>query len=198
MQNLLANGNYAPYLAQAMTPPFPGLGMTSVYGAPPGIGQEFGTPPFGVGMPGQIGGGQFGGQLGGQFGNQFGPAGPGGLQGAPFLGGYQGLQGGLGQPQVMQQQQLAATLHQLAHHAVQSGMIGQQISANLQHLANYIGWRSHFAPQIAQVLNQLAQQCAGQQGGLHNPLAASGQPFGHGFGASPQFGQAWGQYRPLW
>ena len=197
MQNLLANGNYAPYLAQAMTPPIPGGGMMNVYGAPPGIGQEFGAPPFGVGPLGQM----VGGHIGGQFGHQFGPAALGALAAGALHGGtpFQGLQTGFGQQQLPQQQQVAATLHQLAHHAVQQAMIGHQISANLQHIANYIGWRAQAAPQVAQMLSHLAQQCALQaQGGMQHPFAAQGQPFGHGLGGPGSFGQAWGQHRPLW
>src|SRR5260370_35091045 len=82
MQELLANGNYAPFLSQALTPPmFGGTGMMGAYGSHQGIGQQFGNPGLGNPGFGQFGQGQFGqGHLAqGPFGQgQYGP-GNGGL-----------------------------------------------------------------------------------------------------------------------
>ena len=50
-QDLLANGNHAPYLAQALTPPILGAaGMMGGYGGTQGFG-----PQFGNAGPGQFG-----------------------------------------------------------------------------------------------------------------------------------------------
>jgi hypothetical protein len=171
-QDLLANGNYASYLAHALTPPMHGAaGLMSGYGANQGISPQFGNP-----QPGNPGFGQFGqGQFGqGQFGqDQFGQGN--GISQPNF--GHQGLQSGFGQPgfgqhiAAQQQQQIAAMLHQLAHQAAAQVVLGQQIAA---------------------VLNQLAQQCAWQ-------AQANGQNRHGGVGAYGQpFGQAGGFNRPLW
>ena len=43
-QDLLANGNHAPYLAQALTPPILGAaGMMGGYGGTQGFGPQFGN-----------------------------------------------------------------------------------------------------------------------------------------------------------
>src|SRR5260370_39942810 len=127
MQELLANGNYAPVLAQALTPPlFGGTGMMGGYGPHQGIGQQFGNPGLGnpafgnpaFGNPafGQVGQGQFG------LGN-----------GSLNLAGQQGFGQQLGQPHQIaaQQQQVAATLHQLAHQAATNTAIREHVEPTL-------------------------------------------------------------------
>ena len=182
MQELLANGNYTPFLAQALMPP--GLGATGMmgsYGSNPGIGQQFGNLGFansGMNLAGQQGFGQ-------QPGQQF------------------------GQPHQIasQQQQVAATLHQLAHQAATNTAIGQQIGATLQQLAQYCASQVVTGQQFAQLLNQLAHQCAwtaqaarggaGMQPGFGQPFGGQlfgGQPFGYG----QSYAQPWGASRPLW
>jgi len=198
MQELLANGNYAPFLAQALTPPILGAtGMMGSYGSNPGIGQHFGNP--GLGNPG-FGQGQFGqGQFGqGQFG-----LGNSGMNPA----GQQGFGQQLGQPHQIasQQQQVAATLHQLAHQVATNTAVGQQIGATLQQLAQYCASQVGAGQQFAQLLNQLAHQCAwtaqaargGMQPGFGQPFG--GQPFGgQPFGYGQPYAQPWGASRPLW
>ena len=178
MQELLANGNYAPFLAQALSSPMPGAG----YGMNPAIGQPFGPAGFG---PGQFGQGQLGQGLFGQ----------GQLGQSPFgqAGGLtQGFGQQLGQPHnAMQQQQVAATLHQLANYLMHRIQVGQQIAATLQHIAQHAVQQIGVGYQFAQVLNQLAHQCAwhaqqAQGGNLGMPMGV-GQPFGH-----QSFGQPWG------
>jgi hypothetical protein len=166
-QDLLANGNYAQYLAQALTPPNPGAGMIGGYGGTQGIGGQLGQ-----GVPGQSTNGIIPG-VGVQPGYGY-PA-----VGQPFAAQL---------PFAAHQQQIAGTLHQLAHQAVAQAVLGQQIAA---------------------VLNQLAHQCAWQaQTNWQNrsvgfgPQAVYGQPFGYGqANAMPlgqTFGQAWGFNRPVW
>src|SRR5258708_7593897 len=114
----LANGNYASYLAQALTPPnFGAAGM------PQGIGPQYGNAGFGQPGFGQPGFGQFGQGLPSQGNGNYGLM-PGGVQ--PGVG-YQGLQGNVGQPfAAQQQQQIAVALHQLAHQAMTQAVLGQQ------------------------------------------------------------------------
>jgi hypothetical protein len=194
-QDLLANGNYAPYLAQALTPPILGAaGMTSGYGAPQGFGPQFGNSGFGQFGQGQFGPGQFGPGQPGQGNNGVLPGGiavqPGyGYQGPGY--GYQGLQPGLGQPlaapqqlAAQQQQQIAATLHQLAHQAATQAVLGQQIAAVLNQLAHQCAWQAQTTPQ-------------NRYGGL-GPQAVYGQPFGYGQANGTPFGQAGGFNRLLW
>jgi hypothetical protein len=189
MQDVMANGNYAPFLAQALTPPFLGAAGTTMggYGGFQGTGPQFGG--LGLGSPG------------------LGNAGLG-------IGGQQGFGQQFGQPQQMtaqQQQQIAATLHQLAHHVAAHSAIGQQVGATLQQLAQYCIQGVVAGQQFAQLLNQLAQQCAWQAhaarvGGLGmqsiygQPFG--GQPFGIGVANPTPFGQsglpAWGFNRPAW
>jgi hypothetical protein len=178
-QDLLANGNYAQYLAHALTPPVPGMpGTIGGFGGTQGIGPQIGSNP-GFGQWGQ---GQFGPSPFGQ---------------APF-----GQQPGIGQPQlVAQQQQIATALHQLAHQAATQAVLGQQIGATLQQLAQYVASQGVNGQQISAVLNQLAQQCAWQA-----QAAASQHRFG-GFGSQAVYGQPFGYgqangvggfNRPLW
>jgi hypothetical protein len=181
-QDLLANGNYAPYLAHTLTPPMLGAsGMTGGYAMPQGIGinpafgqfgqAPFGQAPFGQGLPGNaIPYGPFSSQPG---------TGPQGLQ--PFGAQHQTVT-----PQ--QQQQFAATIHHLAHQAATLATLGQQVGGTLQQLAQYVTWQGAIGHQIAGLLNQFAQQCAWQ--------AAQSRPGGWGmqygqqpFGQTP-FGQA--------
>src|SRR5258708_14093206 len=117
-QDLLANGNYAPYLAHTLTPPlFGAAGLTGGYNGNQGIGAQLGNPQVGNPGVGPFGQGQFG---QGQFGQGN------GLLGQPNFG-YQGLQPDVGQQiaaqQHHQQQQIAATLHQLAHQAAIQAML---------------------------------------------------------------------------
>jgi hypothetical protein len=190
MQELLANGNYAPFLAQALTPPlFGGTGMMGAYGPHQGIGQQFGNPGLGNQAFGNPAFGQFG---QGQFG-----LGNGGLS----LAGQQGFGQQLGQPHQIaaQQQQVAATLHQLAHQVATNTAIGQQIGATLQQLAQYCVSQVATGHQFAQLLNQLAHQCAwtaqaARSGGI-GMQAGFGQPFGYG---QQPYAQAWGANRPPW
>lgn len=188
-QDQLANGNYAQYLAHALTPPILGAsGIMGGYGGTQGIGPQFGSPQFGnpqFGNP-QFGNQQFGDSGFGQFGQGLPGQGntgtmPGGVAVQPGIG-YQGMQLAM-----QQQQQIAATLHQLAHQAATQAMLGQQIAA---------------------VLNQLAHQCTGQvqtalqnrYGGLGTQAGGGlyGQPFGYGLGNTVPFAQAWGHNRPSW
>jgi hypothetical protein len=176
MQELLANGSYAPFLAQALTPPFLApTGVMGGYGPGQGIGQHFGNPGFG-----QVGQGQFG-------------LGNGGLN----LAGQQGFSQQLGQPQqiAQQQQQVAATLHQLAHQVATNTTIGQQIGATLQHLAQYCSSQVMAGQQFAQLLNQLAHQCAWTAQAARGGIGAQG--FGQPFGYGQPYGQAWGPNRPF-
>src|SRR6266851_460505 len=172
-QDLLANGNHAPYLAQALTPPILGAaGMMGGYGGTQGLGPQFGNPGFG-----QFGQGQFGQGLPGQ-GNS--GAMPGSVALQPGYGyqwpgyGYQGLQPGLGQPLAApqqlatQQQQIAAALHQLAHQAATQAMLSQQTAAVLNQLAHQCAWQAQAASQH-------------RHGGF-GPQAVYGQPFGYGQG----------------
>ena len=187
-QDLLANGNHAPYLAQALTPPILGAaGMMSGYGGPQGFGPQFGNPGFG-----QFGQGQFGQGLPGQ-GNS--SALPGGIAVQPGYGyqglgyGYQSQQPGLGQPfaapqqLAAQQQQIAAALHQLAHQAATQAMLGQQIAAVLNQIAHQCAWQA-----------QTTQQ--NRYGGFGSQ-AVYGQPFGYGPADGTPFAQAGGN-RLLW
>jgi len=214
-QDLLANGNYAQYLAHALTPPVPGTaGMMAGYGGHQGIGPQIGGNPgfsqfgqgqFGQGLPGQATGGMIPGGLAVQPG-----------YGYPGLGyGYQGQQPGVGQPFVAQQhlaaqqQQVAATLHQLAHQAASQAVLGQQVGATLQQLAQYVASQGITGQQIAALLNQLAQQCAWQAqtaaqnryggwGPQFGSQAIYGQPFGYGQANGSPFAQVGGFNRLLW
>jgi hypothetical protein len=187
-QDLLANGNHAPYLAQALTPPILGAaGMMGGYGGTQGFGPQFGNPGFGQFGQGQFGQGPFGPGQPGQGNNG---ALPGGVAIQPGYG-YQGLQPGLGQPlaapqqlATQQQQQIAATLHQLAHHAATQAMLGQQIAAVLNQLAHQCAWQAQMTSQ-------------NRYGGLGSQ-PVYGQPFGYGQGNGMPFGQAGGFNRPLW
>ena len=176
-QDQLANGNYAQYLAHALTPPILGApGIMGGYGGTQGIGPQFGNPQFGNQQFGDSGFGQFGQGQPSQGNTMLG-----GVAVQPGIG-YQGLQLAM-----QQQQQIAATLHQLAHQAATQAMLGQQIAA---------------------VLNQLAHQCAVQvqtalqnrYGGLGTQAGGGlyGQPFGYGLGNTVPFGQTWGFNRPSW
>ena len=194
-QDLLANGNHAPYLAQALTPPILGAaGMMGGYGGTQGLGPQFGNPGFGQFGQGQFGQGQFGQGLPGQ-GNS--GAMPGSVALQPGYGyqwpgyGYQGLQPGLGQPlaapqqlATQQQQQIAAALHQLAHQAATQAMLSQQTAAVLNQLAHQCAWQAQAASQH-------------RHGGF-GPQAVYGQPFGYGQGDGTPFGQAGGFNRLLW
>jgi hypothetical protein len=194
-QDLLANGNHAPYLAQALTPPILGMaGMMSGYGGNQGFGPQFGNPGFGQFGQGQ---GQFGQAPPGQGNTGVLPAGvavqPGyGYQG-PGQGqgyGYQSQQPGLGQPLAApqqlaaQQHQIAATLHQLAHQAAAQAMLGQQIAAVLNQLAHQCAWQ--------------AQTAAQNRYGGFGSQAVYGQPFGYGPANGTPFTQAGGFNRLLW
>ncbi len=196
MQEFLANGNHAPFLAQALTPPFlAATGMMGGYGANQGIGQQYGNPGLGNPSFGQFGQGQFGPGLFGQ--GQFGHGQMGLGNGGLNLAGQQGFGQQLGQshPIAAQQQQVAATLHQLAHHAATNTAIGQQIGATLQQLAQYCASQVVAGQQVAQLLNQLAHQCAWTaQAARGSGIQGFGQPFGYG---QPQT-QAWGPNRPQW
>jgi hypothetical protein len=196
-QDLLANGNHAPYLAQALTPPILGAaGMMGGYGGTQGFGPQFGNPGFGQFGQGQFGQAPFGhGPFGqGAFGQGLAGQGnsaamPGSVAIQPGYG-YQGLQPGLGQPLgapqqlAGQQQQIAVTLHHLAHHAATQAMLGQQIAAVLNQLAHHCAWQAQTASQ-------------NRYGGLGSQ-AAYGQPFGYGQADGMSFGQAGGFNRPLW
>jgi hypothetical protein len=192
-QDLLANGNHAPYLAQALTPPILGAaGMMGGYGGTQGFGPQFGNPGFGQFGQGQFGQGPFGqGPFGpGQPGQGNSGALPGGVAIQPGYG-YQGLQPGLGQPlaapqqlATQQQHQIAATLHQLAHHAATQAMLGQQIAAVLNQLAHQCAWQAQMTAQ-------------NRYGGLGSQ-PVYGQPFGYGQANGMPFGQAGGFNRPLW
>ena len=196
MQDLMANGNYSPFLTQALTPPFLGAaGTMSGYGGPQGIGPQTGNP--GVGNPalGPFGQGSFG-QNGVNFGT-VGGVGP------------QAIGQQFGQPQQLaaqQQQQIAATLHQLAHHVAAQSAVGQQVGGTLQQLAQYCTHQVMAGQQFAQLLSQLAHQCAWQAhaariGGI-GTQAIQGQPFGYGLANPALYGQpgaqAWGFNRPVW
>src|SRR4051812_37412418 len=108
MQDIMANGNYGPYLAQALTPPMLGSAGISGYGGMQGVAPQLGNPGFG--NPG------FGNPAFSQFGqSSFGPGGSASFYPAGSPMGHQGFGQQLGQPQqAAQQQQIAATLHQLA------------------------------------------------------------------------------------
>jgi hypothetical protein len=198
MQDFMANGNHAPYLAQALAPPvFGSTAAMGSYGGMQGIAPQIGNP--GVGNPafGQFGQGPFG------QGNSpiFNPA--------SSFAGQQGFGQQLGQPQhlaAQQQQQIAATLHQLAHHVATHATIGQQVGNTLQQLAQYCTQQVMAGQQFAQVLNQLANQCASQAqaartGGL-GVQSIQGPSVGYGVPSMAPFGQpnaqAWGSNRPLW
>lgn len=181
MQELLANGNYTPYLAQAFMPPMLGN---------PSIGQQFGSP---VGNPGWVN------PSFGQFGQ--GLAGNSGWLGQNVVG-QPGLGQQLGQPQqqqiAAQQQHVAAVLQQLAHQAATNLSVGQQIIATLQQIAQYCASQITTGYQAVQVLNQLAQHCASlahatRQSGLGSQTNYGfGQPLGYG-GVSMPFNQPqWG------
>ncbi len=174
MQELLANGNYAPFLAQALTPPM--LGAAGM------MGPQMGNAGFGQ-IGGQIGQGQFGQMPFGQ--GQYGQ----GLfgQGTSF-GGLPGLGPQLGQVQHIahHQQQTAATLHQLAQYIAGRIQVGQQLAATLQQIAQYSAHQVASAYQMVNLLNHLAQQCAwhaqaggGMTAGYGSPFG--GQPFGQGY-----------------
>jgi hypothetical protein len=195
-QDLLANGNYAQFLAHALTPPNIGGGMMGSYGGPQGIGPHLGHEP---------GFGQFGGQFGSQFGQGLPGQGSSGAIGGGVAAqpgyGYQGF----GQPLAAQQQQIAATLHQLAHQSAAQAQLGQQVGATLHQLAQYVASQGITGQQIAAVLGQLAHQCAWQaQATWQNrhagfgSQAVYGQPFGYGQGNVMPFGHAGGVNRPLW
>ena len=206
MQDLMANGNYAPYLAQALTPPMLGAaGMMSGYGGTPGIAPQFGSPGLGNPGFGQFGQGQYGqGQYGqGQVGqgNNPNPNWAGGLTG------HQGFGQQLGQPQqvaAQQQQQIAATLHQLAHYVASRTAIGQQIGATLHQLAQHCNSQVIAGQQFAQVLNQLAHQCAwaaqAARADGFGTQAVYGLPFGSGqpYGQMASFNHVGGFNRPVW
>jgi hypothetical protein len=172
-QDLLANGNYAQYLAQALTPPNPGAGMIGGYGGAQGIGGQIGQ-----GVPGQATSGMIPG-VGGQPGYGY-PA-----VGQPFAAQL---------PFAAHQQHIAGTLHQLAHQAVAQAVLGQQIAAVLNQLAHQCAWQ-------AQTPWQNRPVGFGQQFGF-GPQAAYGQPFGYGQASGMPFGQTFGQTsgsnRPVW
>ena len=196
-QDLLANGNHAPYLAQALTPPILGAaGMMGGYGGTQGFGPQFGNA--GLGQQGQFGQGPFGQGPFGQPGQGNNSAWPGGNAAQPGYGyqgqgyGYQGLQQqGLGQPlaapqqlAAQHQQQIAGTLHQLAHHAATQAMLGQQIAAVLSQLAHQCAWQAQMAAQ-------------NRHGGVGSQ-PVYGQPYGYGQADGTPFGQAGGFNRLLW
>lgn len=202
-QDLLANGNHAPYLAQALTPPILGAaGMMGGYGGTQGFGPQFGNPGLGQFGQGQFGQGQFGQGPFGQPGQGNSGAWPGGNAAQPGYGyqgqgyGYQGLQQqGLGQPlaasqqlAAQHQQQIAGTLHQLAHHAAAhaatQAMLGQQIAAVLSQLAHQCAWQAQMAAQ-------------NRHGGVGSQ-PVYGQPYGYGQADGTPFGQAGGFNRLLW
>jgi hypothetical protein len=196
MQDIMANGNYAPYLAQALTPPMLGVAGMSGYGGMQGIAPQLGNPGFGNPAFSQFGQGQFG------QGNSASLYPAGNFVGQPGFGQQ------LGQPQQLaaQQQQIAATLHQLAHHVAAHSAIGQQVGATLQQLAQYCSQQVMAGQQFAQLLNQLGQQCAWQAqaartGGI-GIAPVHGQPFGYGQSNVTPFGQpnahTWGLNRPFW
>jgi hypothetical protein len=178
-QDLLANGNYAQYLAHALTPPNIGAGMMGGFGGPQGIGPQVGNNP---------GFGQLGGQFGGQFGQGVPGQGNSGINSGGFAVqpgyGYPGLQPGFGQPHAAQQQQIATMLHQLAHQSAAQAQLGQQIAAVLSQLAHHCAWQ-------AQVTWQNRYGGFGSQ-------AVYGQPFGYGPANGTPFGHAGGFNRPLW
>jgi hypothetical protein len=184
MQEFLANGNYAPYLAQAFMPP--NLGN-------PGIGQQLGSPGMSHPGWGNPGFSQFGQGLAGQTNS--------GWLGQNVFG-QQGLGQQFGyQPQhqiAAQQQQVAAVLHQLAQQAATNLSVGQQIASTLQQIAQYCASQIMTGYQAVQVLNQLAQQCAWlanatRQGGLgSSAISGYGQPFGYGGVGTMPFGQPQG------
>ena len=197
-QDLLANGNHAPYLAQALTPPILGAaGMMGGYGGTQGFGPQFGNAGLGQFGQGQFGQGQFGQGPFGQPGQGNSGAWPGGNAAQPGYGyqgqgyGYQGLQQGLGQPlaapqqlAAQHQQQIAGTLHQLAHHAATQAMLGQQIAAVLSQLAHQCAWQAQMAAQ-------------NRHGGVGSQ-PVYGQPYGYGQADGTPFGQAGGFNRHLW
>jgi hypothetical protein len=184
-----------------------GAAGMSGYGGMQGIAPQLGNPGFGNPAFSQFGQGQFGqGQFGQGNSASLYPA-AGNFVGQPGFGQQ------LGQPQQLaaQQQQIAATLHQLAHHVAAHSAVGQQVGATLQQLAQYCSQQVMAGQQFAQLLNQLAQQCAWQAqaartGGI-GIAPVHGQPFGYGqsnvtpFGVTP-FGQpnahTWGPNRPFW
>jgi hypothetical protein len=197
MQDIMANGNYGPYLAQALTPPMLGSAGMSGYGGMQGIAPQFGTSGFG--NPG------FGNPAFSQFGqSSFGQGNSAGFY-PPGLMGQQGFGQQPGQPQQVaaQQQQIAATLHQLAHHMAMHSAVGQQVGATLQQLAQYCTQGVIAGQQFAQLLNQLAHQCAWQAQAARTGIGIApvhGQPFGHGGTNVTPFGQpnVWGSNRPFW
>jgi hypothetical protein len=197
-QDLLANGNHAPYLAQALTPPILGAaGMMGGYGGTQGFGPQFGNPGLGQFGQGQFGQGPFGQPGQGNSGTW-----PGGNAAQPGYGyqgqgyGYQGLQQqGLGQPlaasqqlAAQHQQQIAGTLHQLAHHAAAhaatQAKLGQQIAAVLSQLAHQCAWQAQMAAQ-------------NRHGGVGSQ-PVYGQPYGNGQADGTSLGQAGGFNRLLW
>jgi hypothetical protein len=181
-QDLLANGNYAPFLAYSLTPPALGAAGMAGYGMPHGIGPQFGVNPVGINPV----------AVNPAFG-QVGMTPPGlGIQ--PGFGSL-----GLSQPIAAQQQfgtpqqqQLAATVHHLAHQAATLSVLGQQVGGTLQQLAQYVTWQGAIGQQVATLLNHLAQQCAWQA--AQNRYAGLGQPAIYG----QPFGQAGGFSRPFW
>ena len=175
-QDLLANGNHAPYLAQALTPPILGAAGMMGYGGTQGFGPQFGNPGLGQFGQGQFGQGQFGQGPFGQPGQGNNSAWPGGNAAQPGYGyqgqgyGYQGLQQqGLGQP-LAAPQQLAAQ-HQ------------QQIAAVLSQLAHQCAWQAQMAAQ-------------NRHGGVGSQ-PVYGQPYGYGQADGTPFGQA-GGFNRLW
>ncbi len=183
MQDSMANGTYGPYLAQALTPPMLGSAGMSGYGGMQGIAPQLGNPGFGNPAFSQFGQ------------SSFGPSSSASFYPAGNLMGQQGFGQQLGQPQQVaaQQQQIAATLHQLAHHVAMHSAIGQQVGATLQQLAQYCTQGVVAGQQFAQLLNQLAHQCAWQAQAARTGVGIApvhGQPFGQP--------NAWGLNRPFW
>jgi hypothetical protein len=166
----------------------------SGYGGPQGIGPQTGGPAGGNPALGPFGQGSSG-----QNGVNFGAVG--GV-------GQQGFGQQFGQPQqpgAQHQQQIAATLHQLAHHVAAQAAMGQQVGGTLQQLAQYCIHQVMVGQQFAQLLNQLAHQYAWQAqaariGGM-GTQAIQGQPFGYGLNPAlygQPGAQAWGFNRPVW
>lgn len=190
MQDLMANGNYAPYLAQALTPPILGTAGMSGYGMQ-GIAPQLANPGINPAFSsiGQA-----------PFGNSAGLYPPGGVMG------QQGFGQQLGLPQQLsgQQQQIASTLHHLAHFVAAHVAVGQQVGAALQQIAQYCIQQVATGQQLAQVLNQLAHQSAWQAqrpGGL-GFQSVHGMPFGYSPTNVTPYGQPgiqpWSPGRSLW
>ena len=81
--------------------------------------------------------------------------------------------------------------------------VGQQVGATLQQLAQYCTQGVIAGQQFAQLLNQLAHQCAWQAQAARTGIGIApvhGQPFGHGGTNVTPFGQpnVWGLNRPFW